>query len=208
MEHTTTDSVSRIVVLASGSGSNLQALLNDDGDSWMVVGVVSDRPEARALDRAALAAVPHKVVEFSDHADRAAFTSAICDAIDEFAPDFVVLAGFMRVLGHDAIARFPNRIINIHPSLLPAFPGAHGVRDALAHGVAVTGVTVHFVDEHLDHGPIIAQEGVAVLPGDDAASLHSRLQTVEHRLLPHVVTQLAKGTLEVSGRIVKGTVST
>lgn len=208
MEHKTTDSVSRIVVLASGSGSNLQALLDHAGAGWQVVGVVSDQPHARALQRAANAGVPNRVVQFADHADRDAFTAAICDAIDEFAPDFVVLAGFMRVLGAGAIARFPNRIINIHPALLPAFPGAHGVRDALAYGVAVTGVTVHFVDEHLDHGPIIAQEAVAVLPGDDEASLHARLQTIEHRLLPHVVTQLAKGTLEVSGRIVKGTVST
>ncbi len=208
MEHTTTDPVSRIVVLASGSGSNLQTLLDHDGDDWQVVGVVSDRPGAVALQRAANAAVPSQVIEFSDHDDRTAFTAAICDAIDRYTADFVVLAGFMRVLGPGAIARYPNRIINIHPSLLPAFPGAHGVRDALSYGVAVTGVTVHFVDEHLDHGPIIAQEAVPVLPGDGEASLHARLQTVEHRLLPQVVTQLANGSLEISGRIVKGTVST
>jgi phosphoribosylglycinamide formyltransferase-1 len=200
--------VSRIVVLASGSGSNLQTLLDHKGDDWRVVGVVSDQPEALALQRAATVAVPHKIVRFSDRGDRSAFTAAICDAVDEFTPHFVVMAGFMRVLGPGAIARFPYRIINIHPSLLPAFKGAHGVRDALAYGVSVTGVTIHFVDEHLDHGPIIAQEAVPVLPGDDEASLHARLQAVEHRLLPRVVTQLAKGTLEVSGRIVKGTVST
>lgn len=208
MEHKTTDSVSRIVVLASGSGSNLQTLLDHEAESWSVVGVVSDQPSARALDRAAEAGVASEVVQYSSFADRVAFTAAVCDSIDRFAPHFIVLAGFMRVLGPGAIARFPNRIINIHPSLLPSFPGAHGVRDALEYGVAVTGVTVHFVDQHLDHGPIIAQEAVTVLPGDDEASLHARLQIIEHRLLPLVVTQLAKGTLEVSGRIVKGTVST
>lgn len=208
MDQTNPDSASRIVVLASGSGSNLQALLDHDVASWDVVGVVSDQPGAGALDRAARAGVPHAVVSYSDFPDRGAFTAATCDAIDRFSADFVVLAGFMRVLGADAISRFPNRIINIHPSLLPSFPGAHGVRDALAYGVTVTGVTVHFVDEHLDHGPIIAQEAVVVLPGDDEERLHARLQKVEHRLLPHVVTQLAKGNLEVSGRIVKGTVST
>ncbi len=208
MDQTKSDSASRIVVLASGSGSNLQILLDHKADSWRVVGVVSDRPSAHALDRAAAAGVPSEVVQYSSFGDRAAFTAAVCDSIDRFDPHFIVLAGFMRVLGPDAILRFPNQIINVHPSLLPSFPGAHGVRDALKYGVAVTGVTVHFVDEQLDHGPIIAQEAVAVLPGDDEDSLHARLQAIEHRLLPHVVTQLAEGTLEVSGRIVKGTVST
>jgi phosphoribosylglycinamide formyltransferase-1 len=114
----------------------------------------------------------------------------------------------MRVLAPPAIQRFPNRIINIHPSLLPAFPGAHAVRDALEFGAKVTGVTIHFVDEHLDHGPIICQAPVAIVAGDDEESLHARIQAVEHRLLPQVVTDLALGHLEVSGRIVKGRVTT
>ena len=207
MAQESTDTPSRIVVLASGSGSNLQVLLDAAEDSWSVVGVLSDQPAARALQRAAGADVPSRVIEWGDYADRNDFTEAICDAADEFDPDYLVLAGFMRLLGPGAIARFPGRIINVHPSLLPAFPGAHGVRDALAYGAKVTGVTVHFVDEHLDHGPIIAQEALAVLPGDDETTLHGRIQAIEHRLLPDVVTRLAKGELAISGRIVKGRVN-
>jgi phosphoribosylglycinamide formyltransferase-1 len=203
MAQDTSDTGARIVVLASGSGSNLQVLLDAVESGWSVVGVVSDQPDARALQRAAAANVPSRVVEWGDHAGRNEFTDAICAAAGEFDPDYIVLAGFMRVLGPSAVVHFPGRIINIHPSLLPAFPGAHGVRDALAYGAKVTGVTIHFVDEHLDHGPIIAQEAVVVMPGDDETALHSRIQVVEHRLLPEVVTRLAGGEFEISGRIVK-----
>ena len=203
MAQDTSDTGARVVVLASGSGSNLQVLLDVVERGWSIVGVVSDQPDARALQRATAANVPSRVVEWGDHADRNEFTDAICAAAGEFDPDYIVLAGFMRVLGPSAVVHFPNRIINIHPSLLPAFPGAHGVRDALAYGAKVTGVTVHFVDEHLDHGPIIAQEALAVMPGDDEATLHSRIQVIEHRLLPEVVTRLAGGEFEISGRIVK-----
>lgn len=201
------DTPGRIVVLVSGSGSNLQVLLDAVESSWSVVGVVSDQPTAHALQRAAAAQVPSRVVEWGDYASRDDFTDAICAAAGEFEPDYIVLAGFMRVLGPGAIARFPDRIINVHPSLLPAFPGAHGVRDALAYGAKVTGVTVHFVDEHLDHGPIIAQEALNVIADDDEAALHGRIQEIEHRLLPEVVTRLAKGELAISGRIVKGRVN-
>ena len=203
----TSDSVGRIVVLASGSGSNLQVLLDSVETSWSVVGVVSDQPDAGALGRAARVNVPSRVVEWRDYTNRHDFTEAICAAAGEFNPDYLVLAGFMRVLGPSAIARFPDRIINVHPSLLPAFPGAHGVRDALDYGAKVTGVTVHFVDEHLDHGAIIAQEAVEVAAGDDEATLHCRIQVIEHRLLPQVVTRLATGELEISGRMVKGKVN-
>jgi phosphoribosylglycinamide formyltransferase-1 len=203
MAQATIDTPSRIVVLASGSGSNLQVLLDAAESSWRVVGVVSDQPAARALQRAAGADVPSRVVEWGDHADRHEFTEAICVAAREFDPDYVVLAGFMRVLGPSAITHFPRRIINVHPSLLPAFPGAHGVRDALAYGAKVTGVTIHFVDEHLDHGPIIAQEPLEVMAGDDEATLHRRIQEIEHRLLPQVVTWLAQGEFDIDGRVVK-----
>lgn len=182
-------------------------MLDTAESSWSVVGVVSDQPEAGALERASRARVPSRVVEWRDHSDRNDFTEAICAAAEEFAPDIIVLAGFMRVLGPSAMAHFPDRIINLHPSLLPAFPGAHGVRDALAYGAKVTGVTIHFVDEHLDHGPIIAQEAVEVLAGDDEAALHRRIQEIEHRLLPEVVTKLVKGELAIKGRTVKGRVS-
>ncbi len=207
MPRDTVDTAGRVVVLASGSGSNLQALLDTAESSWSVVGVVSDQPEAGALQRAARARVPSRVVEWRDYDDRDDFTEAICAAAQEFNPDLVVLAGFMRVLGPNAMDHFPDRIINLHPSLLPAFPGAHGVRDALAHGAKVTGVTIHFVDEHLDHGPIIAQEALEILAGDDEAALHGRIQEIEHRLLPEVVTKLFKGELAVTGRIVKGKVT-
>ena len=202
MAQETIDTPSRIVVLASGSGSNLQVLLDAAESGWSVVGVVSDQPTARALQRAADAGVASRVVEWNDYSDRDEFTDAICAAALDFDPDYVVLAGFMRVLGPGAITHFPNRIINVHPSLLPAFPGAHGVRDAIAYGAKVTGVTVHFVDEHLDHGPIIAQEALEVVAGDDEAALHSRIQEIEHRLLPQVVTGLAKGELYIDGRVV------
>jgi len=197
----------RIVVLASGSGSNLQALLDDPSPDWWVVGVLTDRPDVRALERAAAAGIPGATVDWSDYPDRAAFTEAIADSIAAFEPEYVVLAGFMRILGAAAVQRFPNRIINVHPSLLPAFKGGHAIRDAIEYGVKTTGVTVHFVDEELDHGPIICQESVEVLPGDDEATLHARIQRVEHRLLPKVVQSLALGHLEVTGRKVEGRVS-
>ena len=207
MELTNANTAGHIVVLASGSGSNLQTLLDVSSDEWAVVGVVSDRPGSGALERAARANVPTRTVRWRDYPDREAFTEGICARIAEFDPGLIVLAGFMRVLGPAAVRRWPNRIVNVHPSLLPAFPGAHAVRDALDHGVKVTGVTIHFVDEQLDHGPIIRQEAVDVLPDDNEDSLHRRIQTVEHRLLPEVVASLVGGEYDVSGRIVKGRVT-
>lgn len=168
--------------------------------------MVTDRPGVRALERAANAGVSAEVVDWSDHPDREAFTDAVAGAIARMEPDYIVLAGFMRILAASAVEQFSNRIINVHPSLLPAFKGAHAVRDALEYGVKVTGVTVHFVDEELDHGPIIRQEAVEVLPGDDEATLHGRIQQVEHRLLPEVVQSLALGQLVVVGRNVEGRV--
>ena len=168
--------------------------------------MISDRPNVGALDRAAVAGITTDVVEWGDFADRVEFTEAVVAAVRRHSPDFVVLAGFMRVLAPSAIAAYPNRIINVHPSLLPAFPGAHAVADAINYGVKVTGVTVHFVDEELDHGPIIRQEAVEILPDDDEATLHRRIQGVEHRLLPEVVSELATGRLSVNGRHVRGPV--
>jgi phosphoribosylglycinamide formyltransferase-1 len=186
-------------VLASGSGSNLQALIDNQADFRIVV-VLSDRPGCRALERAEAAGIPVSVCPWPG--DRARFTSAICDRVVAAGAEAMVLAGFMRILGPEAIQRFPGRIVNIHPSLLPAFPGAHAVEAALEQGVKVTGVTVHFVDEEVDHGPIIAQVPVGVRSDDDRASLHARLQAEEHRLLPAVVAGLARGEIEVRGRIV------
>lgn len=197
----------RTAVLVSGSGSNLQSLLDrsasDPGFGAEIVLVLSDRPGVRALERATAAGVPTAVVAWADHDDRAAFTTAVCDAIDAAGAELVVLAGFMRILAPEAVQRFPGRIINIHPSLLPAFPGAHAVEDALAHGVKLAGVTVHVVDEQVDHGPIIAQRAVEVRPDDDRDSLHARIQAVEHELYPDVVADVAAGRVVVDGRHVR-----
>ncbi len=189
-------------MLASGSGTNLQALLDAPDLGADLVLVLSDVPGARALERAESAGIPTSVVRWADHRDRAAFTTAVCDAVEGAGAEAMVLAGFMRILGEEAIRRFPNRILNIHPALLPAFPGVRAVEQALEHGVKVTGVTVHLVDEQVDHGPIVSQEAVPVFPDDDADRLHARLQAVEHRLYPEAVAAFAAGRLEVRGRTV------
>ncbi len=193
-----------VAVLVSGSGSNLQAILdaaaNDPDFGAGVSVVISDRPGVKALQRAVDAGVPTEVVEWGDFDDREAFTAAVCDAAERHGAVALVLAGFMRILAPEAIRRFPNRILNIHPALLPSFRGAHAVPEALAHGVRLSGVTVHFVDEEVDHGPIIAQEAVPVLPDDTEETLHARIQQREHLLYPQVVKALAHGRLQVKGR--------
>jgi phosphoribosylglycinamide formyltransferase-1 len=192
-----------IAVLVSGSGTNLQALIDAEANGALdchIVAVISDRSGVAGLDRAASAGIPTEVVAWTDHHTRESFTTAVCDAADGHGARALVLAGFMRILAEEAVARFPDAIVNVHPALLPAFPGADAVDQALAYGVTLSGVTVHFVDEQVDHGPIIAQEAVPVEAGDDAASLHARLQAVEHRLLPMAVAALGRGALRVEGR--------
>jgi phosphoribosylglycinamide formyltransferase-1 len=159
--------------------------------------VLSDNPDARALSRAGDAGIPTAVVSWADYPDREAFSVAVAETVEHGGAKGVVLAGFMRVLAPGFIDRFPNRILNIHPSLLPAFPGARAVELALEHGVKVTGVTVHFVDEKVDHGPIIAQLPVEVHPDDTVESLHARIQVEEHRLYPEVVDAFISGRLTV-----------
>lgn len=192
-------------MLVSGTGSNLQALIDaarDDSDFGAEIAVViSDQPGAGALDRATQAGIPAVVVAFEG--DRQEFTERVCDAADSHGAQALIMAGFMRILSPGAISRFPGRIVNIHPSLLPAFPGADAVGKALKAGVKVSGVTVHFVDEQVDHGPIIAQRSVAVLEDDDEASLHTRIQEQEHDLYPQVVKALAAGRLQMQdGRVI------
>ncbi|MGH8873597.1 MAG: phosphoribosylglycinamide formyltransferase [Acidimicrobiia bacterium] len=189
-----------IAVLVSGSGTNLQALIDTPDLGADISLVVSDRPESAALGRALSAGIQTSVLPWSDFVSRAEFSTAILDVVEKESVEAVVLAGFMRVLSGELVDRFRNRILNIHPSLLPAFPGANAVEQALEHGVKVTGVTVHFVDEEVDHGPIIAQRAVPVLPGDDRASLHARIQVEEHDLYPRVVGALARGAIRVEGR--------
>lgn len=194
-----------IAVLVSGSGTNLQAILDASVSpdySAKVVVVVSDRRGVQALQRAEASGVPAVVVPWDAFADRHDFTIACCDAASAHGAEAMVLAGFMRILAPVAMARFPHRILNTHPALLPAFPGAHAVPQALAHGVKLTGVTIHFVDEEVDHGPIIFQEAVPVEEGDTEHDLRQRIQAVEHRRLPQVIHAFGAGRLRVTGRIV------
>ncbi|PRY13386.1 phosphoribosylglycinamide formyltransferase [Kineococcus rhizosphaerae] len=184
----------RVVVLASGSGSTLQALLDAHDDSWRIVAVGSDKPGVKALDRAASAGVETFTVSPADFADRPAWDAALAAEVAGHEPDLVVLAGFMRILGAPMVEAFGGRMVNTHPALLPSFPGAHGVRDALAHGVKITGCTVHLVDAGVDTGPILDQAAVRVLDDDDETSLHERIKTQERELLTRVVGRLAATT--------------
>ena len=174
----------RVVVLASGTGTLAQSVVDATSDSdcpYRVVALVSDR-DCEAVTRAGAAGVDTTVVAPGDHADRAAWNQALTDAVQQFEPDWVVSAGFMRILGQTFLEAFPCRVINTHPALLPSFPGWHAVRDALEHGVKVTGCTVHVATEVVDDGPILAQEAVPVLPDDDEGTLHERIKEVERRL--------------------------
>lgn len=191
-----------VVVLASGTGSLLAALLAataTPGYPAKIVAVGVDR-DCAATGHAEAAGVAHFRVALGEYADRAAWDAALTDAVAAHDPDLVVSAGFMKILGPAFLARFGGRIVNTHPALLPSFPGAHGVRDALAYGVKVTGSTVHLVDAGVDTGPILAQEAVAVLPADDEASLHERIKVVERRLLAEVVAAVAERGIVSDGR--------
>ncbi|PTR30520.1 phosphoribosylglycinamide formyltransferase-1 [Rhodococcus sp. OK519] len=192
----------RIVVLASGTGSLLQALIEatrTEGYPATIVAVGVDR-DCAATDHADAADVAHFKVSLRDHADRAAWDVALTEAVSAHEPDLIVSAGFMKILGPAFMERFAGRIINTHPALLPSFPGAHAVRDALAYGVRVTGSTVHLVDGGVDTGPILAQEPVEVLDGDDEAALHERIKNVERRLLAEIVAAVALRGVVSDGR--------
>ena len=197
----------RIGVLVSGTGTNLQALIDAQGKGDLapaeIAVVVSNRRDAPALARARAAGVPAELVEHAG-LPRAEFEANLIDALERHRVDAVVLAGFMRVLTAHFVDRFAGRIINTHPSLLPAFPGVDAPAQAIAYGVKLAGVTVHFVDTSVDGGPIIAQAAVAVADDDDARALHARIQREEHRLLPIVVQRLAAGELSCQGRHVRG----
>jgi phosphoribosylglycinamide formyltransferase-1 len=189
----------RLVVLASGSGTNLQAILDSlhRRDGVEVVGVGSDKPGARALERAVAAGVETAVFPAEAYDDRAGRDAAIGDWIEARGADLVVLAGYMQLLSEPFVARFRNRVVNIHPALLPAFPGLDAVGQALAAGVEVTGVTVHFVDEGVDTGPSIAQREVAVPPGGDRARLEAAIHAVEHQLYPEAIRMIAEGRVRI-----------
>ncbi len=193
----------RVVVLVSGTGTLLQALLDAAADPAYpaaVVAVGADRSGIAGLDRAARAGVPTFVESLRAWPDRAAWNTALTDAVLAHRPDLVISAGFMKILGPGFLAGIGCPMLNTHPALLPAFPGAHPVADTLAYGVKVTGATVHLVDDGVDTGPVLAQAPVEVRPGDTVAELHERIKTEERRLLVGTVAALARNGATVSGR--------
>ncbi|NEB76558.1 phosphoribosylglycinamide formyltransferase [Streptomyces sp. SID14478] len=196
----------RLVVLVSGSGTNLQALLDaiaaqgTDAYGAQIVAVGADRDGIAGLERAERAGIPTFVCRVKDHATREDWDRALAEATAAHTPDLVVSAGFMKIVGKEFLARFGGRFVNTHPALLPSFPGAHGVRDALAYGAKVTGCTVHFVDDGVDTGPIIAQGVVEIRNEDDESALHERIKEVERTLLVDVVGRLARDGFSIEGR--------
>lgn len=189
----------RIVVLISGAGTNMEELAAacDRGEvPGRVVGVVSDR-DCIGLKAAEQRDIPTSIVDFGNFRSRESWNEALREAVAGYGPDLVVSAGFMRVTSPVFVDVFEGKLINLHPSLLPSFPGAHGVRDALAGGVKVTGSTVHFVDAEVDHGPILLQEPVRVEQNDDEDSLHARIKNVEHRMLPEACRLILEGRVRI-----------
>ena len=196
----------RVGVLASGSGSNFSALTeaqNVEGSPARVELLICNVPGAKVLERAQKAGVEAVLLDHKSHSSRETFDEAVAQTIIDRKIELICLAGYMRLVTPAFLRRFPGKVINIHPALLPAFPGMHGVRQAIAAGVKVAGCTVHFVDEGTDTGPIIAQAAVPVLPSDDEASLAQRIHAEEHRLYPAVVRAIARGEVQLEGRRVR-----
>jgi phosphoribosylglycinamide formyltransferase 1 len=188
----------RVAVLISGTGTNLQALLDTvHGKEIEIACVASSRAGAPGLSRAESAGVETAVFALQDHPDRAARDRALGDWLESRKIDLVVLAGFMELLGPEFIGRFRSRIVNVHPSLLPAFPGVGAIEQAVEHGVRVTGVTIHFVDEHLDNGPIVLQESLELSYPARIAQIEERVHALEHRLLPRAVQLIAAGRVRI-----------
>jgi phosphoribosylglycinamide formyltransferase-1 len=191
----------RLVILISGRGSNMEALLKADLPAH-IAAVISNEPDARGLTTARAHGIKAEVVAHRDHADRGAFDAALMRTIDAHKPDLVVLAGFMRILTDGFVHHYPGRLLNIHPSLLPAFPGLHTHRQALVAGVKVHGCTVHFVTPQLDHGPVVIQAAVPVLPDDDEERLSARVLAQEHRIYPQAVRWFCEDKLTLhDGRV-------
>ncbi len=195
-----------IAILASGSGSNAQAIFDkiDSGHLDAKVSlVISNRPGAMVLERAQKHNIPTLELDHKAYADRESFDAKLVQALQECQADLIVLAGYMRILTPIFLNAFKNKVINVHPALLPSFVGAHGAADACAYGVKMSGCTVHFVNEEVDGGAIIAQAAVPVLSTDDAASLQKRIQSMEHRIFPQVIQWFAQKRIEVDGRQVR-----
>ena len=200
--------MTRIAILISGRGSNMEAIVQacaEQGWQAQVVAVLANRPGAAGLRFAAAHGIGTAVVDHKAYADREDFDAALAGAIDAFAPDLLLLAGFMRILGAAFVRRYEGRLLNIHPSLLPAFPGLHTHRRALAAGCKAVGATVHFVTPELDHGPIVIQGVVPVRPGDDEAALSARVLATEHMIYPLAVRWFVQGQLRVRDGLVSHT---
>lgn len=198
--------MTRFGVLISGSGTNLQSVLDACAAGEIageVVVVISNKGDAFGLERARRAGVPALHIDPRAFETRDAYDHALRDLLQAHEADYVVMAGYMKLLGTEVLGAFPNRVVNLHPALLPSFPGAHGIQEAFDHGVKVTGVTVHFANEVFDEGPIIAQEAVPVLEDDTVETLEARIHEVEHRLLPAVLAAIAEGRVSVDGRRVR-----
>ena len=189
----------RLAVLASGEGTNLQAILDrlHGRDGIEVVAVASNKPDAKALDRAREAGVETRTFERAEHPERAARDAAIAAWLETREADLIVLAGYMELLSAEFVSRYRNLIVNVHPALLPSFPGLDAVGRALEHGVGVTGVTVHFVDEGVDSGPIIVQRAIDVPYTRDRSQLEEEIHRVEHELLPEAIRMIASGAVSV-----------
>ncbi|QRM19063.1 phosphoribosylglycinamide formyltransferase [Dechloromonas sp. TW-R-39-2] len=194
-----------IVILISGRGSNMEALIaaRDAGNLPVnIAAVISNRPDAKGLETAAKAGIATHYIDHKAFAGREAFDAALAECIDGFAPDLVVLAGFMRILTADFVRHYEGRLLNIHPSLLPSFPGLHTHQRALEEGVRIHGCTVHFVTAELDHGPVVIQAAVPVLDGDDEAALAARILIQEHKVYPQAVRWFAEDKLRLeNGRV-------
>ena len=196
----------RLGVLISGSGTNLQAIIDaaESGalDATVVV-VISNHDAARGLDRARKHGIDAVYLDRSSFSSPREYNAALRDQLRSHGVDWVVMAGYMRLLGKEVLDFFPNRVLNLHPAILPSFPGADGIRDALDHGVKVTGVTVHFANEHFDDGPILAQEAVVIAEDDTVETLEAKIHAVEHRLYPVALQLIAEGRVEIVGRKVR-----
>jgi phosphoribosylglycinamide formyltransferase 1 len=196
----------RVVVLVSGSGTNLQALLDAAADAAYgaeVVAVGADRAEVEGLSRAERAGIPTFVHRVKDFDDREAWDAALTDSVAQHRPDLVVLAGFLKLVGHRFLASYGGRVLNTHPALSPSFPGMHGPAEALAYGVKVTGCTLFVVDDGVDSGPIVAQAAVPVMEDDSVESLHERIKATERTVLVDAVGRIAREGFSVDGRVVR-----
>lgn len=193
----------KIGVLISGSGSNLQAIIDAieaDTLDAQIVTVISNKADAYGLERAKAAGIRAVFLDPKDYPDSAAYNVAIRDELQDQGAQYVVMAGYMKLLGSEVLEAYPMRVLNLHPALLPSFPGAHGIEDALDYGVKVTGITVHFADEQFDRGPIIAQKAIEIAEGDTPDTLAERIHAAEHKLYPQVLQWIADDRLTVKGR--------